>query len=126
MNRSALRFWGSAAATSIVFAALVPLLFPFRAMGMDPAVERDRVWLVVVFYTGVLMILFGLGAWISGRRSVGLRDIVDAGGVKQALDRADAARAADEPGYTRNAAAWAVVTGVLLLVIYFALYAALG
>lgn len=126
MNRSALRFWGSAAGVSIVFAALVPLLFPFRAMGMDPAVERERVWLVVVFYTGVLMILFGVGAWVSGRRSVGIRDVVDAGGVKQALDRAAAAKAAEEPGYTRNAAAWTVVTGVLLLVIYFALFAALG
>lgn len=126
MNRAALRFWGSAAGVSIVFAALVPVLFPFRAMGMDPAVERTRVWLVVVFYTGVLMILFGLGAWISGRRSVGMRDIVDAGGVRQALDRAEAAKKADEPGYTRNAAAWSMVTGVLLLVIYFALFAALG
>jgi hypothetical protein len=126
VNRSALRFWGSAAGVSIVFAALVPLLFPFRAMGMDPAVERERVWLVMVFYTGVLMILFGVGAWVSGRRSVGIRDIVDAGGVKQALDRAAAARAGEAPGYTRNAAAWTVVTGVLLLVIYFALFAALG
>jgi hypothetical protein len=126
VNRSALRFWGSAAGVSIAFSALVPLLFPFRAMGMDAAVERQRVWLVVVFYTGVLMILFGVGAWISGRRSVGLRDIVDAGGVSQALHRANAARAAEEPGYTRNAAAWTVVTGVLLLVIYFALFAALG
>lgn len=126
MNRPALRFWGSAAGASIVFAALVPVLFPFRAMGMDPAVERHRVWLVVTFYTGVLMILFGLGAWISGRRAVGLRDVYDAGGVRQALDRAAAAVPVDEPGYTRNAAAWCVVTGVLLLVIYFALYAALG
>lgn len=126
MNRAALRFWGSAAGASIVFAALVPLLFPFRAMGMDPAVERTRVWLVVVFYTGVMLVLFGAGAWIGGKRSVGLRDILDAGGVKQALDQAAARTTEDESGYTRNAAAWCVVTGVLLLVIYFALFAALG
>jgi hypothetical protein len=121
-----MRFWGSAAVASIAFAALVPLLFPFRAIGLDPATERERIWLVVVFYTGVLLVLFGLGAWISGRRSVGLRDIYEAGGVKQALDRAGATKSADEAGYTQNAAAWCVVTGVLLLVIYFALYAVVG
>jgi hypothetical protein len=126
VNRAAMRFWGSAAVASIAFAALVPLLFPFRAIGLDPATERERIWLVVVFYTGVLLVLFGLGAWISGRRSVGLRDIYEAGGVKQALDRAGATKSADEAGYTQNAAAWCVVTGVLLLVIYFALYAVVG
>ena len=85
-----------------------------------------RVWLVVVFYTGVLMVLFGLGAWIGGRRSVSLRDVVDAGGVPRALDRANAVAPQDEAGYTHNAAAWSVVTGVLLIMIYFALYAVLG
>lgn len=124
-----MRFWGSAAGVSIAFAALVPLLFPFRAMGLDPATERERVWLVVVFYTGVMMVLFGLGAWIGGRRSIGLRDVVEAGGVKQALDRAEREKksaAAEEAGYTHNAAAWCIVTGALLIVIYFALYAVLG
>lgn len=126
MNRSALRFWGSAAGVSIAFAALVPVLFPFRAIGLDPAVERERVWLVVVFYTGVLLVLFGSGAWIGGRRSVGLRDVFEAGGVRQALDRAGPAEADRDAGYTQNAAAWSVVTGVLLITIYFALYAVLG
>jgi hypothetical protein len=46
---------------ALLYAALVPVLFPFGATGMDPATERDRVWLVVVFYTGVLAVLFGLG-----------------------------------------------------------------
>lgn len=126
MSRPALRFWGSAAGASIAFAALVPLLFPFRALGMDPAAERERVWLVVVFYTGVLLVLFGVGTWISGRRSVALRDVVDAGGVPQALDRARASRPAEETRYTQNAALWCAVTGALLLIIYFALFAALG
>ncbi|HYW13692.1 MAG TPA: hypothetical protein VE871_17145 [Longimicrobium sp.] len=126
MNRAALRFWGSAAGVSIVFAALAPFVVPYRAMGLDPAVERDFVWQLTVFCTGVMLILFGVGAWISGRRSVTLRDVVDAGGVPQALNRANAARPSDEVGYTQNAAAWCVVTGVLLLMIYFVLYSALG
>lgn len=121
-----MRFWGSAAGASIVFAALVPFVVPFRAIGLDPAVERDFVWQLTVFCTGVMLILFGVGAWISGRRSVTMRDVVDAGGVPQALNRANVARPADETRYTQNAAAWCVVTGVLLLLIYFALYAALG
>lgn len=126
MNRAALRFWGSAAGVSIAFAALVPLLFPFRAIGLDPAVDRERIWLLCVFTTGVLLILFGSGAWISGRRSVTLRDVVDAGGVSQALHRANASKPQDETRYTQNAATWCVVTGVLMLMIYFVLYSALG
>lgn len=124
MNRSALRFWGSAAGVSIAFAALVPVLFPFRAIGLDPAAEREFVWLLTVFCTGIMLLLFGLSAWIGGRRSVGLRDVLEAGGVRQALDRADRRDVGDAP-YTRNAAVWCSVTGALLLLIYFVLYAAL-
>ena len=126
MNRAALRFWGSAAGVSIAFAALVPALFPFRALGLDPAADRERIWLLTVFTAGVMLGLFGLSGWIGGRRAVGMRDIVEAGGARQAMERA--ARGDDPPaaGYTSNAAAWCIVTGVLLLVIYFALYAALG
>jgi Ca2+/H+ antiporter len=120
-----MRFWGSAAAASIAFAALVPLLIPYRAIGLDPATERDFVWQLSVFCTGVMLVLFGLGAWISGRRSIGLRDVMEAGGVRQALDRAGQRDVGDAP-YTRNAAVWCTVTGALLLVIYFVLYAALG
>ena len=123
MNRAALRFWGSAAGASIAFAALVPVLFPFGAMGIPPE-EHQFTWLVTVFSIGVLMVLFGLSAWIGGRRSVGLRDVIEAGGVQQALNRAGARE--EERPYTQNAAAWCVVTGVLLLLIYFVLFAALG
>lgn len=125
MNRPALRFWGSAAGAAVVFAALVPVLMPFRALGLDPAVERDFVWLLTIFCTGVMLILFGASAWISGKRSIGLRDVVEAGGVPQALDRAAARGEAEEGRYTENAAAWCVVTGALLLLIYALLYAAL-
>ena len=126
MNRAALRFWGSAAAVSIAFAALVPVLFPFRAIGLDRAEDGERVWLLVVFTAAVMFVLFGLSAWLGGRRAVGMRDIVEAGGVRQAMERAGARRDDAPGGYTSNAAAWCVVTGALLLVIYFALYAALA
>lgn len=124
MNRAALRFWGSAAGASIAFAAVVPVLFPFGAMGI-PADEREFTWLLAVFCTGVMLILFGLSAWIGGRRSVGLRDVIEAGGVQQALNRVGA-RESEERPYTQNAAAWCMVTGGLLLLIYFVLFAAVG
>jgi hypothetical protein len=124
VNRPALRFWGSAAAVSIAFAALVPVLFPFGAMGIPPE-EREFAWLLTVFCIGVMLVLFGLGAWIGGRRSIGLRDVLEAGGVRQALNRADQRDVGDAP-YTRNAAVWCSVTGALLLLTYFVLYAALA
>ena len=126
MNRSAMRFWGSAAGVSIAFAALVPVLFPFRAMGLDPAVERESVWLLTVFCSGVMLTLFGLSAWMGGRRGIGLRDVAEARGVTQALQRVGRDRSPDEGSYTENAAAWSIATGGLLIVIYFALFAALG
>ncbi len=125
MNRSAMRFWGSAAGVSIAFSALVPVLFPFEAIGLPPE-EHDFVWLLTVFCAGVMLMLFGLSAWMGGRRGIGMRDVVEAGGVTQALQRAGRGPSADEGSYTENAAAWSVATGGLLIVIYFALFAALG
>lgn len=115
----ALRFWGSAAAASIAFTALVPLL-----IALSPADDRRHVWLLTVFVAGVMLALFGIAALISGRRSVGMRDILDAGGVRQALERANR-RETESPAYTHNAAVWCVVTGALLVASYFALWMAL-
>jgi hypothetical protein len=126
VTREATRFWGSAAAVALAVTALAPLVFPFRAVGLDPETERIRLWLLVVFTTGVLLILFGSGALIAGKRQVGVRDVVDAGGVREALERADASRRAAAPAYTRNAALWCIATGGILLVFYFALWGALG
>jgi Na+/melibiose symporter-like transporter len=113
-----LRFWGSAAAACIAFTALAPLIIAW-----SPAEDRQFVWLLTVFTAGVMMALFGFAALISGRRSVGMRDIIDAGGVQQALER----RGKEEsPPYTANAAVWCVVTGALLIAAYFALWMALG
>ena len=117
----ALRFWGSAAAACIAFTALAPLIIAW-----SPAEDRQFVWLLTVFTAGVMMALFGLAALISGRRSVGMRDILDAGGVRQALDRAERRDQGESPAYTANAAVWCVVTGALLIAAYFALWMALG
>jgi hypothetical protein len=118
----ALRFWGSAAAASIGFATLVPLLIA----AADPAEDRHFVWLLTVFTAGIMLALFGLAALISGRRSVGLRDVIEARGVVNALRRVGPDRAEESPAYTQNAAVWCIVTGALLMVVYFAGWMALG
>jgi hypothetical protein len=117
----ALRFWGSAAGASIGFAALAPLLIA----AANPVEDHRFVWLLTVFTAGVMLALFGLAALIGGRRSVGLRDVVEARGVVNALRRVEADRS-ETPPYTSNAAVWCIVTGGLLLVAYFALWMALG
>lgn len=125
MTTPALRFWGSAALVSIGYAALAPLLFPYGLIGLDRAVDRDRVWLLVVFCTGVMLLLFGLSALGGGFRGMGLREVIEAGGVRQALERERSGKRDDGTSYTQNFAWWCVATGALLLVIYFALFAAL-
>lgn len=117
----ALRFWGSAAAASIGFPALVPLLIAVA----DPVEDHRFVWLLTVFTAGVMLMLFGLAALISGRRSVGLRDVIEAKGVGAALARARQDRT-ESAAYTSNAAVWCVVTGALLFAAYLALWMALG
>jgi hypothetical protein len=117
----ALRFWGSAAAASIGFATLVPLL----VAAADPVEDHRFVWLLTVFTAGVMLALFGLAALIGGRRSVGLRDVIEAKGVVNALRRVEQDRS-ESPPYTANAAVWCMVTGALLVVIYLALWMALG
>lgn len=120
MTRPALRFWGSAAAVAIGFAALVPVLFPYSLVGRDPVRDRNVMWMLVVFTTGVMMVLFGVAALIGGKRSVGVRDVVEAGSVGQALARQG--KGETTPGYVYNVAVWTVATGALLLLIYFALW----
>lgn len=121
----ALRFWGSAALVSIGYAAAVPLLFPFGLIGLDRATERDGVWLLVVFCTGVLLLLFGLSSLGPGFRGMGLREVIEAGGARQALEREQSRKKIDGTPYTGNFAWWCVAAGALLLVIYFALFATL-
>jgi hypothetical protein len=125
MMTPALRFWGSAALVSIVYSAVVPLLFPYGLIGLDRAADRERVWLLVVFTTGVMFLLFGLSVLI-GFRGVGLREVIEAGGAQRALERHRAGKVDDGAPYTHNFAWWCVATGALLVVVYFALYAALG
>jgi hypothetical protein len=124
VTRPGLRFWGSAVLTAVVIAALVPLLFPFRALGLDPAVDRTRVWLLTVFCTGVMAVLFGASGLL-GARFVGVRDVIEAKSAAIAIERQRQSREGVTRGW-RNAGGWTVAAGASLVAIYFLLWLVLG
>jgi hypothetical protein len=124
VTRPGLRFWGSAVLTAVVIAALVPLLFPFRALGLDPAVDRARVWLLTVFCTGVMAVLFGASGLL-GARFVGVRDVIEAKSAAIAIERQRQSREGVTRGW-RNAGGWTVAAGASLVAIYFLLWLVLG
>jgi hypothetical protein len=121
---SALRFWGSAVLAAAAFAALVPLLFPFRALGLDPAADRARVWLLTVFCGGVMLVLFGASGML-GARFLGVRDVVEAKSATLAIERQRQVRAAVTGRGWRNAGGWTVAAGASLIAIYFVLMSVL-
>ena len=121
MTRPELRFWGSAVLAAAVFAALVPLLFPFGALGLDA--DRTRVWLLTVFCAGVILVLFGLSGVLGAARFLGLRDVLEAKSATIAIERQRQSReaAAAAPRW-RNAGGWTVAAGASLIAIYFVLW----
>ena len=118
MRREDVRFWGSAVLAAAVFAALVPLLFPFRALGLE--LERTRIWLLTVFCFGVMALLFGLSGVI-GSRFVGVRDVLEAKSATIAIERERESRKALAGRGWRNAGGWTVAAGASLIAIYFVL-----
>lgn len=120
MRRGELRFWGSAVLAAAAFAALVPVLFPFRALGLDPAVERTRIWLLTVFCCGVMALLFGVSGVI-GSRFVGVRDVLEAKSAAIAIERQRESRKTLAGRGWRNAGGWTVAAGASLIAIYFVL-----
>ena len=125
--KSARMFFGSAAAFAVVFAALVPVLFPFGLIGRYSPADRERVWLVTVFATGVMMALFGISARLGGFSFITTRAVVESGGVRNVLAHRAAEKRKqareDAGGFRGDFAVWITVTGVFLVGIYFALWA---
>ena len=124
MKRGA-TFWGSAAGAAAVLALLVPVLFPFRAMGLDPAADRDRIWLLAVFCAGAMALLFGASGVLGGR-FLGIRDVYFAGSAKQAIDRHRESGEAMKTRGWMNAGVWTIAFGLCLIAIYFGLSVALN
>ncbi|HEV7590865.1 MAG TPA: hypothetical protein VGO40_22330 [Longimicrobium sp.] len=120
-----LRFWGSAVGAAAAFALLVPLLFPFRALGLDPAVDRPRIWMLAVFCAGVMALMFGLSGAL-GSRYLGIRDVYFARGVTEAVDWHQKAGGVPRHGGWLNAGVWTLAFGASLIALYFVLSIALN
>lgn len=118
-------FWGSAVAVAAGYAVLTLLLFPYRALGMATLDERLGGWLLTLWTGGVMAVLFGAAALLGVGQLLTLRDLDDAGSVRVAVERRKLALK-ERGGGGRNFAGWTVVTGALLLGIYFVAWLALA
>lgn len=117
-------FWGSAALFAAAFAALVPLVFPFETLRLVTPEDRERVWLLTVFCAGVMALLFGLSGLFGTLGYIGVRDVLEAGTVLEAMKQRARARKTDR-SHTRNFGTWIVAAGVFLIAAYFVLLAVL-
>ncbi|HEU4557800.1 MAG TPA: hypothetical protein VFS20_08115 [Longimicrobium sp.] len=123
--RRGVAFWASAIGVAVVFALLVPVLFPFRALGLDPAADRARIWLLTVFCAGVMALLFGASGALGGR-FLGVRDVYFASGIRQAVEHhREAGKALKARGWM-NAGVWTIAFGACLIAIYFILSVSLN
>jgi hypothetical protein len=121
--RGGLRFWGWAVGAALLFAAAAALLLPYGALGLRTPAERERAWLLTVWTTGVLAVLFGLTARVGGLRGIGLREVAEAGSVREAIE---ARRRSESAELTRRADVWIITFGGALIAIYFAGWLVLG
>jgi hypothetical protein len=124
-DRRALRFWASAAACALAFAAAARLLLPYEMLRIESDAERHRAWLLTLWTAGVFAVLFGTSALLGAFRGIGFRDVHDAGGsVLQAMDtfREGVKRSGAEP-FHGSFAWWLVSTGMMLVLIYFTAWA---
>jgi hypothetical protein len=112
-----LRFWGSAIGVALLFSLLSALLLPYSWLGLETEALRWRAWLLTLWTGGAMSVLFGLAGILGYRLPPGVREVVDAGGVRAALEARKRAR---EEGQGGNFAVWMVLTGLCLIAIYFA------
>lgn len=119
MSREATRFWLAAVGVALGWAVAASWLFPYESMGFDTGAERLRVWLLLLWTSGVMAICFGAAGILSYGGPIGFREVADAGSLTGALAARRRARRESGSPYT-NFAWWLIVTGALLICIYFA------
>lgn len=108
--------WIRASVAAVAVAALAGLLPLVPALRAHTGAERGRVWLLTVWTAGVLAILFGAAGWISGFRGLGFRDVASAGSVEAAAEQKRARDRLAPQGFAPGV----VLTGIVLVLIYFA------
>jgi hypothetical protein len=117
-------FWGSSFLAAAAFGALLGLLFPFGALGLETSAERNQVWLLTLWTSGVMAICFGASGLLIAITPIGFKDVVEAGSVVGAIEARRAERQTDSPFY--NFAGWTVATGLFLILIYFVVWIVTG
>jgi hypothetical protein len=110
------RFWGTAVGVALAFGLLTAVLLPYSWLGLDTEALRWRAWLLTLWTGGAMSVLFGLAALLGYRLPPGVREVVDAGSVRAALEARKRAR---EEGTAGNFAVWLIVTGFILIALYF-------
>ena len=118
MSRSAVRFWASSLALSLVFAAAAAFLFPYESLRLTEPGDRARAWLLVLWTAGVMAILFGVAALLTFFTPLGFREVHDAGSVSAAREARRLSRPRGQ-GFHDNFAWWLVCTGFMLIALYF-------
>jgi hypothetical protein len=113
---SRIRFWGAAVGVALLFALLSALLLPYGWLGLDTEALRWRAWLLTLWTGGAMSVLFGLAGILGYRLPPGVREVLDAGGVRAAMEARKRAR---EEGRGGNFAVWTVCMGLCLIAIYF-------
>lgn len=122
MNRAAIRFWGAAALAAGGWAVLASVILPYDALGLVTGAERARAWLLTLWTSGVMAICFGAAGIIGYGAPLGFKEVSEAGSVAEAIR---ARRQSQQHGgsFYQNFAWWLVITGILLIVIYFLAWA---
>ena len=118
MTREAVRFWVAAALAAGGWAVACSTLFPYEALGLETGAERGRVWLLTLWTSGVMAICFGVAGILGYAGPLGFKEVADAGSLTQAMEARRRARRG-VGSLHRNFAWWLIVTGAMLIGIYF-------
>jgi hypothetical protein len=126
VRRPAFVFWGTAVAVAAVFAILAALLLPFEALGIHTLAERQRAWLLTLWTGGTLGVLFGVSALLGAFGGIGVREVLEAGGLQQATKAYREGRGRSASEFHRSFGWWLVAVGALLIAVYFAAWTVLN
>ena len=108
----------SALAVALGWTVATSAFFPYEAVGAETGADRARIWLLTLWTGGVMAICFGAAGLLGYSAPLGFKEVADAGSLTRAMEERRRSRRQIGSIYT-NFAWWLMVTGALLIVIYF-------